>query len=280
MAHVSGYYEVFIRSAVIDGQPLPPHQRMYLRLAPLERPEAVLAFASNDGSTDSILTPSHVTDVAVVVDGYTFFGFGAAGMVGAGLASVVDSWLAPWELRVSGPMGYATWYSPRGPSPHQSELDRVHERMYLAQLREDEISGRDDEAFAAVVRAVELAHRRVHAQGLDLILIDLDRAFLGEVVEPKWKAARAMRKVVDRWQRAGVLPDHEHPEQFDLERIRVVREVYRDRDKRLWQAVRSLRECADVGAYADADPEAHALWMALLVTHHVVAVENGVISDT
>ena len=115
------------------GRPMPVHQVMYARLAPQERSDAVLAFASNDGSEPGYISAHLVTSFDVQVDGATFFGLGFAGMVGAGLAAAVDRFLAPWDLRFE--IANGDWlhlHAYRGPAPSTATLAEVQARVDLA----------------------------------------------------------------------------------------------------------------------------------------------------
>lgn len=60
---VRGYREVLVRGGNWHGQRLPRHGRLYIRLAPTEYPAAVVTFAMNDGSPDSYIAPSQVSDM-------------------------------------------------------------------------------------------------------------------------------------------------------------------------------------------------------------------------
>jgi hypothetical protein len=126
--HKPGYREMFVRSADWHGTRIKPHTRMFLRLAPPEREDAVLAFATQTGK-DIYQTASSVVEVRASSNGAMFFGAGLAGMAGAVLASRIDQMLAGWDIRFSGPPGHIHLYSQCGPPPSEAELSLVEHRL-------------------------------------------------------------------------------------------------------------------------------------------------------
>ncbi len=157
-----GYREVFGRGGHWHGQYLPQHGRFYIRLAPLNRPEALITVAMNDGSADEYIPAHQVSDIRATSDGATFFGFGLGGMVAAGVAARLDHMLAPWELVIEGPPGFLHFYARHGPPPLADEWARVQERLNPpASAGSDE-----DAAMRPVIRHI-LHEKRIGLYPLD-----------------------------------------------------------------------------------------------------------------
>jgi hypothetical protein len=194
---------MFIRMAVVYGKQYPPHQRMFIQLAPPEKSDAVVALWTHAG-VPQYCGIDEIDSVRASSGGYTFFGFGASGMFAAGVASALDNLLAPWDLVLEGGMGAIHLYAQHGPPFSDDDFARVQSRLLAGGYAPE--SGDDAEQStlaaaeyaAALARLVELgeqAKRRQTLSGAELILWDLDHQMWDDE-EVSEKAAKALRRII------------------------------------------------------------------------------------
>lgn len=267
-----GYFKVFIRSGVWGGAPLPAHQTMYIRVAPVDMLEAIIAFADNQGGADSMFTAADLYDVRVASDGRVFFGFGAGGMLAAGVAARLDHLLAPWELRMEGPLGFVEVYAHRGPPPSRDELARVEQRLAMGARSAPPTADGDAaeeyaELMARVVRSVELGTMRESAHGVELIRIDLERMWIDEEVEISSKVAGALRGALDALVARDLLPSSEDD---TVAQLRVAADTYHGHPKHFRRVLKALRECGELGVY-ELDDATWSIWSEFVVLHEMLA---------
>jgi hypothetical protein len=115
------------------GASMPAGKSVIISIAPADHPSSLVGFRAFNGSQMLMhVLPEEVSTLDVASNGWSFFGIGPAGAVGAGLATAIDRHLAPWDLRVSGPVGefhLHAWGGLGSPLPGASTWGRAEERM-------------------------------------------------------------------------------------------------------------------------------------------------------
>jgi hypothetical protein len=159
-----------VNFGVWNGLAWPANRYMYVRIAPPDLPQALLSFGDASGSgADLQLTAADITNVSASSASWGFMGFGLAGMIGAGVASAVDSLLAPWDLEFSGPCGQASLHAYHGPPPGDAEWALVRQRIAVYEWESTRVPeypsaaapfGLDPAIREECERAVEEARRK------------------------------------------------------------------------------------------------------------------------